>query len=256
MFFITFFFNFILYFLLLVVIAISTYYITKFLCNFVFFKVLIKGPDYIVVNFNPWNYSSSNDILEAFFKTLVKEISTKENRLKDELIKLFISYVKVAHNINLANIFKYDEYTEKDIKERINKLLIKTNKKIIVVIDDIDRLLPNEILVIFQTVKIIADFKNTIYILSYDKKNISALLNTINIDAECFIKKIVQVEKNIPKINEEILKIKFLEEIEKIPNSPFKNMTHIEKMYDLTLETYIKNIRDLNRFFNTFNFIY
>lgn len=54
-----------------------------------------------------------------------------------------------------------------EIKNEINTALLNIDIKIIVVIDDLDRLADTDIQEIFQLVRSIADFKNTIYIYSF-----------------------------------------------------------------------------------------
>ena len=55
------------------------------------------------------------------------------------------------------------------VKSELNILLRDIDTKIIIVIDDIDRLNNTEIRQIFQLVKSLADFPHTIYLLSFDK---------------------------------------------------------------------------------------
>ena len=52
------------------------------------------------------------------------------------------------------------------IKSELNDLLKGINRKVIIIIDDIDRLTDTEIRQIFQLVKSLADFQNTIFVKS------------------------------------------------------------------------------------------
>jgi len=60
---------------------------------------------------------------------------------------------------------KLDDKTLNDLKKDLNDLLQKRKKKLIIVVDDIDRLNHKEIKQMLQLVKINADFPNTIYLL-------------------------------------------------------------------------------------------
>ena len=55
-----------------------------------------------------------------------------------------------------------------DLKSKVSEHLRETNQKIVVVIDDVDRLDPDEIRMMMKLVRSIADFSNIIYILCYD----------------------------------------------------------------------------------------
>lgn len=94
-----------------------------------------------------------------------------------------------------------------EIKNEINTALLNIDIKIIVVIDDLDRLADTDIQEIFQLVRSIADFKNTIYILSYDEE----ILDKIQKDkGGKYIEKIVQVPIKLPKVSQENLKDIFI----------------------------------------------
>jgi len=216
-----------------------------------------SNQSFITIHFNPWNYTNSERILEAFFRIVAKELSQTNDKCISKVSKLISAYAKIAHNIDLTKLENlFNKESESDLKEKINEALEKSNKKIIVVIDDIDRLLPEEILLIFKTVKIIADFPNTIYLLAYDKLNIENELKEFKFIGKDYIKKIVQVEKNLPLANTDILKNKFMDQITKIEEGPYKNNPLIEEMYDYALSKYIQNLRDFHRFFNTFEFVH
>jgi len=55
-----------------------------------------------------------------------------------------------------------------EIKQRIESYITQTKKKIIILIDDIDRLQSKEILLVFKLVRITANFKKIIFILAFD----------------------------------------------------------------------------------------
>ena len=62
----------------------------------------------------------------------------------------------------------------------LEKELIKINRKIIVIIDDIDRLTNIQIRDIFQLVKQVADFPNVIYVLVMDRNVVERALNVVH----------------------------------------------------------------------------
>lgn len=77
----------------------------------------------------------------------------------------------------------------------------EANKKILIVIDDIDRLTNSQIRDIFQLVKQVADFPNVIYILAMDREIVrSALSEVHNIDGNECLEKIIQIPFEIPEL--------------------------------------------------------
>ncbi|MEK6418273.1 MAG: P-loop NTPase fold protein [Burkholderia gladioli] len=79
-------------------------------------------------------------------------------------------------------------------KKEVVKALKKLNRSIVVVVDDLDRLTPDEIRAVFRTIKAVADFPRVAYLLAYDRNVISESLGGGPIaGGEAYIEKIVQV---------------------------------------------------------------
>ena len=173
----------------------------------------------IVLKFNPWNYPSQNQLISSFFDELSttfdkydfnskikKHLSKYKSKMFDSAIDIGSSYFKPLKFLSIFN--KNDEYnTLNDLKSSL-KDSFKKQKKILVIIDDIDRLNPTEVREIFQLVKSLADFPNIIYLLAFDKDYVNHALKDWNINSddyshsEDFIDKIVQVPLVIPKFDD------------------------------------------------------
>ncbi len=163
-----------------------------------------------------------------------------------------------------ADGFKsYAEHQEKDlssIKDELNVVLRELQKKIVVVIDDIDRLNKTEIRQIFQLVKSLADFKNTIYVLAFDKDVvISALAKVQEGDGRQYLEKVVQVPFTLPEVSSYEVR-KFLcssldEVIKDLPEERWDSM-YWTNIFHSGIHAFFKTIRDVNRFMNVFRFQY
>ena len=71
--------------------------------------------------------------------------------------------------------------------------------RIVVVIDDIDRLTPDEIRLVFRLVKAVANFPQTIYLLAYDGPVITHALGDPGLqDGKDYLDKIVQLSLPLP----------------------------------------------------------
>ncbi|HFO1052294.1 P-loop NTPase fold protein [Bacillus cereus group sp. MYBK111-1] len=100
-------------------------------------------------------------------------------------------------------------FTNADIEElrgRIESVLEEEKKRVVILIDDIDRLEKNEIHAVFRLVKLTADFKYTAYVLAFDKEMVSAALQERygagNQNAgKAFLEKIIQVPLQLPSID-------------------------------------------------------
>lgn len=79
-------------------------------------------------------------------------------------------------------------------KKEVIKALKKLDRSIVVVVDDLDRLMPDEIKAVFRTIKAVADFPRVAYLLAYDRNVISESLGGGPIaGGDAYIEKIVQV---------------------------------------------------------------
>lgn len=142
-----------------------------------------------------------------------------------------------------------------EIKNEINTALLNIDIKIIVVIDDLDRLVDTDIQEIFQLVRSIADFKNTIYILSYDEEIVSKALDKIQKDkGGKYIEKIVQVPIKLPKVSQENLRDIFIKKLKTIhiKHETLDKDEFIKKIKENNFADAFKSIRDMERFLNAF----
>jgi len=90
------------------------------------------------------------------------------------------------------------------IKAELNGLLEKQSHKIIIVIDDIDRLNDTEIRQIFQMIKSLGDFPNTIYLLAFDKTVVINALEKVQEGYGAgYLEKVVQIPFEIPLISKQ-----------------------------------------------------
>jgi predicted KAP-like P-loop ATPase len=82
------------------------------------------------------------------------------------------------------------------------------DRPIVVVIDDIDRLPPEEVRTIFQVVKAIGDFERVGYLLAYDPEPVAKALSFNNTyDGRLYIEKIIQSSYSLPGFGYSNLKI-------------------------------------------------
>ena len=145
-------------------------------------KDLRKGSKPIIFQFNPWNYTDQTQLISQFFKALSFVLKREDYGSQAEKIgeKLeaysnFFTPLALISALTLgpwpsllSKIFggvgkaakSWGAAYTRDLgaaKNELNKLLEKQGSKIIIVIDDIDRLNNEEIRQIFQLVKILGD---------------------------------------------------------------------------------------------------
>lgn len=103
-------------------------------------------------------------------------------------------------------------------KENLQSELRKLSRKIVVFIDDLDRLEPKEAVEIVRLVRAVVDFPNIIYVLCYSRKVLVPSLNqALSLsDGEKYLDKIVQVTFSVPKPEDFDLRRMFKQKIEEL----------------------------------------
>jgi hypothetical protein len=207
---------------------------------------------FIVIKFNPRHSRQVKNIQEDFFEGLFSKLKRYDLRF------LFNDYLK-AINIIDKNIWSvlFDKiWDKKSEKGKIEEAIKWLNKKIIVIIDDFDRLLPDEIIEVVKLIDENASFSNLIFITAYDKKRINKIIGKqYSNEDTSFSDKYFNLEIPIPirpysKIYEFLHDNLFKELTINIENRD--SYEAILNRYFELLKQYLPTIRDVKRFLNLF----
>ena len=162
-----------------------------------------------IVTFSPWNYTTGEQLFRQLFYAIANSLTDNNDKEWYGLSRTIIDYADVAadapnkligsgammikrcltllNNKSILNGCDLDQQRDKIIKQ-----LKSLDHKILVIIDDIDRLSNTEICLIFQLVASVAKFPNIIYILSFDRQIVSRALSDVQgCDGEGYIEKVV-----------------------------------------------------------------
>lgn len=247
-----------------------------------YIKKVNEGDNYVIVHFNPWFFSNQKNLFLQFFKQIINALKNKENENASpvkratnpkrtifknseiEALEEYSNYIRFNLDETLEN--NYSNTTNIEItdtlgfyKDQCDKYFEKSNFKVLVVIDDIERLIDSEINQIFLLVKSLANFKNFIYLLSFDKNIVARSLDNLNSETgDKFIDKIIQIPILIPALNESKLNELIQKNLEPIYSDYFKDdfINNYNRLIDVSnfLNLFINDIRDLKRFTNLLNF--
>jgi len=233
----------------------------------------------IVVKFNPWNYSDNTQLLTQFFLILSEALKLKNNSKvmisigeKIEQYSDAIGCIELipvigapfAKLVILAGKQIKNKGVQKSdiskIKSEIVKALKNQKQKIIIVIDDIDRLSNEQIRMIFQLVNSVAGFPNMIYLLSFDKDVVARALSEVqNCNGEEYLEKIIQVPFEVPEVDKSKLNSILFERLDSIineyPESEL-NKEYWSNVFRSCISPFITSIRSINRYINAFHLKY
>lgn len=187
-----------------------------------FIDTELQGKENVItIKFNPWRYNDEDSLLKQFFLKLAIALDTNLKNKKEEAGKFLKKYGKFL-NIDIPLFGNVGEMAQslgeildntniESLKERLEDILKENNSKIVIFIDDIDRLDKDEIHSIFRLVKLTADFSNITYILSFDEEMVSEAIGKQfgsgdTKSGQLFLEKIIQVPLKIPVAQPEALK--------------------------------------------------
>lgn len=230
----------------------------------------------IIIRFNPWNFTEQDQLIKSFFTELAKAIKHYDagadaKKVGQQLITYskFFSVLSLVPGLDpyaktVGNVFKQVGITTKEwgelktknleqFKEDIDKAIQKLGRKIIIVIDDIDRLNEKEIKQIFQLVKQNANFPNTMYVLSLDQEK---ALEQIGEKSE-FLEKIIQVNFHTPAVEDTRLRKILFEELDAILK-PFPEGAWDSERWNTIFHDGYKDlfdsVRNVKRYINSLQF--
>lgn len=203
----------------------------------------------IVYNFDVLRYEDEENLFNKFVDGLIKEI--KNNMFAPELESLISKYAKILTNskatISLGP-FRFGSPLETEsidkIVDDLKNILEATNQKIIIIIDDLDRLNFSSIKEILFAIKKAFTFPNISYVLCYDTQNISILEQQFDGEKLSeFLEKFVNIKTNI-FINNKLLENYFLSTKEKT----LKNNLLFDNRLILKATEGLKDIFNSNEF--------
>jgi predicted KAP-like P-loop ATPase len=246
------------------------------LLNFVkyYLAQLSKDVQPIVIEFNPWWFDSREHLAIQFlsqFRAKLPHESEVLRTIGDKMAEYgnaIGAVIAGTYGIPwldrpIGFVLKFLKKKPKDVptlKAEISKGLANAGQRFVFVVDDIDRLAPDEIRELFKVIKALADFPNVIYLLSFDRKVVAEALHTsLGIEGEAYLEKIVQAPFSLPAVDRLRLRQKLFSELDRILEAfPLRNFdqTYWGNVYFGGLDHYVGKPRDIVRVANTLSVTY
>ena len=189
----------------------------------------LAGSDEMVpIRFNPWRLGSETEMFVGFFETLAEALDaslTTGAEMVGDVLKRYGGLLKpiplAGGVVGEAAVAAGNSLSESNLtkkRERIEELLAEGGKRVVILMDDIDRLDKAEIQAIFRLVKVAADFKHTAYVLAFDASVVADALAERyaegTIHGTSFLEKIIQLPLHLPPVGPELLREVTLETVD------------------------------------------
>ena len=187
-------------------------------------------------------------------------ISSISNAISGNVIGSIIltSFWLIQYIWITIEVFFWGERKSKSLQTIVNEELSKCKNPLLFVVDDIDRLSPDEALSIFRVIKSVGRLRNVIYLLSYDRDRVEKLIDDIYpSEGSEYLEKIVQAGFDIPKPTRgeliEILKFN----LDKLLSEMSDEMSlRAESVINRVVFPEIRTPRDVHRLTNTLSVTY
>lgn len=164
----------------------------------------------------------------------------------------------------VAQFFKWKDAKPKksleECREELREELKTLKSPILVVIDDIDRLTADETRLMVQLVKANANFPNVIYLLLFQKEVVAAALDSATGEkGNEFLRKIIQVELELPAPPDHLLRKLLLDALDRVHKRAktrwtAKSSERWRELFEDAVWPYMKTPRDIKRFLSAFDF--
>lgn len=235
-------------------------------------KHLEKEKSIIPIDFNPWASANAEAIIPDFFESLEHELSDRDHSLTRQLSHYANKLADFDQGIfqKIINLLPgFEQKTTAQYKSEIGQTLKLSGKRLLIIIDDLDRLDAEELMQVFKLIRNSVDFNNIIFVLAYNRAYVETTLSTQSgHNDKLFLEKMVQAEVNLPMILNDAIENKLVSEISDIIDQSAKRIeisdaeidkmkteVHVEVKYqhyqnDHT-RNFIYNMRDANRLINS-----
>jgi len=236
----------------------------------------------IIVDFNPWWFGGQEQLLASFLGQLAavlgrpdagsgvselgKKLSTLAKVLRPfgwipgaEIVKETGQVIQAGADAatSLGERLTADVHR---LRADIDKELRKSRQRIVIVMDDIDRLTAAEIAQLFVIVKAVADFPNTVYLLSFDHSVVcKAIADKLGLDGAAYLEKIVQIHIDVPPAGPVTLQQMFLRQLnDLIPSEEVNEKTRKDflNLFHDGLKTFFETPRSVKRLTNVLRVLF
>lgn len=214
--------------------------------------------DVVTISFHPWKYGKSSNLTYLFFEELSKSLAPYSTSFSYDIIRYArtVSSIENSTTKFLGSILGcFASQTVEEQYEDLKKNISNIQRKIVVFIDDIDRLGPNEIEELFRLVRNTSNLPFMYFVIAYDKKYVVDSLNSIfPSHSLSYSQKILQEEFFLPIIKNNELKVVLREKLSVFLNT--EEMEQVDKLLNRELFNsidvfdYLGNIRDIKRLAN------
>ena len=237
-------------------------------------KSAVDDGDLEIIDFKCWWFSGEEALTLAFLQelnaALGKSLSEKAKELIPKLGRTLLRAGPVigpamniatggflgaftSGSVDFAKQFFSEGESVEMVFQQLSNALAEQKKRFLVIIDDIDRLTPDEALLVFRLAKSVGRLPNVMYLLVFDRELAEkAVQERYPSEGPHFLEKIIQASFELPLPPRDDLNAAVLEEIERQCGPPEGDeaLRRFMNIFYDAVAPYIKSPRDVTRLSN------
>ncbi len=205
----------------------------------------------IIIEFNPRQSRNKSSIQEDFFKALIDAIPN-ESRIRDK-ISNYLENIGLQDLHPIAKIFtRVIRETKEDAVNKINLALDCLGKRLVVFVDDFDRLTDEEIIEVLKLIDNNAAFRHTIFITAYDEGAVAnALKKYESSKGIAYIDKFFTLRFHLPLRSDVSIVNAMYQILLKKVDKDIELLPIMNRRFRIVAEC-VRNLRDVKSFCNMF----
>lgn len=233
------------------------------------------GREIVPIRFNPWWFSEQEDLIKAFFAELAGSLDKKVSEKVGEGFRKLARRVASSKELVVAGLgmipgagvakelagatlgavgaLAGDNHSLSQLRDELSEALRGQEKRILVIIDDVDRLPADEVRQIFRLVKSVADLPNVIHLLIFDRDIAErAFDNPANDLGPKWHEKIVQAAFDLPPVQHFDIQQLFMEGLNKLIGAlEVPDQARWGNVFHDSIAPWLRTPRDAGRLLNS-----
>jgi len=170
--------------------------------------IMDKDPDskFIPCVFSPWEIAATNLTTESFYFSISEKLEIKHHKKISKLVRQAEKFRRIgtpyaSSAVGLAGFLAGELLA--DWKTQVERELKKRGKRLLLIIDDIDRLPPAQIQQVFRLIGSIGRLNGFTYILAFDRPPVAEAMSFNGGEAKGaeYLEKIIQYPVRMPALS-------------------------------------------------------
>lgn len=238
-------------------------------------KEACSDREIVPISFNPWWFSEQEDLIKAFFAELSGSLDKKVSQKVGDGFRKLARRVAASKELVVAGLgmipgvgaakelagaalgavgaLAGDDHSLVELRDELSEALRGQDRRILVIIDDVDRLPADEVRQIFRLVKSVADLPNVIYLLIFDRDIAErAFDDPAHELGPKWHEKIVQAAFDLPPVQRIDIQQLFLEGLNRLSGAmEVPNPTRWWNVFHDSIAPWLRTPRDAGRLLNS-----